>query len=128
MICSFRIPLTVAVDVRQPLILAGVLGIGPRFNPGGPAGEVTWGPIEPAYRGVSLVRIQARPDGKAAKLLDEVPGGREGKGKKSFSPSLYYAMIDGAFYLSLTEGGSPRPRSTLPSPGARARSRRKRGN
>jgi hypothetical protein len=99
----FQIPLTIGVEVRQPLVLAGLLGTVRASVLAALPGEVTWGAKEPAYKGVSIVRIEARPGRKMAGKMAGALEAMEGKGKKPFSLALHYAMIDGAFYLSLTE-------------------------
>lgn len=96
-----QVPLTVGVEVRQPLPLALFLGaVRISVLAALPQG-ITWGPMEPAYKGVAVVRIQADPEavGAAVGLGDN----RQPKKKKPPTLSLYYAVIDGGFYLSLSE-------------------------
>jgi hypothetical protein len=53
--------------------------------------------MEKPYKEVPIVRIQATPAG-ARQFI----GGQD-KDKKLFQPALYYAMIDGGFYLTPSE-------------------------
>jgi hypothetical protein len=92
----FRMPVTLGVQVRNPLAFAGVLtGVRTALLNALP-GAVTWEPMEPEYKGVKLVRIRATPQG-----LDMVSQG-EGK-KERFLPAIYYALVDGGWYASLQE-------------------------
>mgnify|MGYP001282348940 CR=1 FL=1 len=89
----FSMPVTLGVEVRNPLMMAAALAAvrGAVLNalPGG----VTWEPIEPEYKGVKIVRIQATSQG-ARQFL----GARD---KEPFLPAVYYALVDGAWYASL---------------------------
>jgi hypothetical protein len=53
--------------------------------------------MENPYKEVPIVRIKASA-GAVRNLLGPV-----GRGGKPFEPAIYYAMIDGAFYLTLNE-------------------------
>jgi hypothetical protein len=104
----FQVPLTVGVDVRQPLVLAGALGAVRGTVLAAYPGGITWAPMEPAYKGVSIVRIQAN-DELVQELADDLsdlgggPGKKPATKKKVFNPAIYYAVVGRAFYLSLTE-------------------------
>jgi hypothetical protein len=104
----FQIPITVGVEVRNRLTLAALLGTLRATVLAALPGEITWGPLEQPYRGVSIVRIAERPDGVGprgpdpgdiGKLVDELR-----KLRKDASPALYYALVDRALYISTTEG------------------------
>jgi hypothetical protein len=56
---------------------------------------VTWEPLDPDYKGVRIVRLQATRQG--LEFLN-----REVK-KDPFLPAVYYALVDGAWYISLQE-------------------------
>ncbi len=93
----FQIPLVVGIDIRNPMTFAGVVAA-LRMNvmkalPGG----MTWEPMEPEYKGVSITRVQATPAGRNRLM------GPRGGVRQPFLPAVYYAMIDGGFYLSLNE-------------------------
>jgi hypothetical protein len=55
--------------------------------------------MEPAYKGVSIVKIQATPSGVER---GQVFGPRK-PGREPFLPAVYYAMIEGGFFLSPNE-------------------------
>ena len=63
-------------------------------------GAVTWGPIEKKYKDVSIVEVKATASG--AEMLGPIVGNRR-NAKDAFRPAIYYAMIDGGFYLTLNE-------------------------
>jgi hypothetical protein len=96
----WSLPIAVAADIRNPLVFAGTLTALRTSVKASLPGALTWEPLEKEYRGVSIVRIQATPAGR--EMLGPVV--REGRGRKeAFLPALYYAMIDGGFYLTLNE-------------------------
>jgi hypothetical protein len=86
----------VGIGIKNPLIFAGVLtGIKAALRSVLPNG-VTWEPMEPAYKGVNIVRIQATREGVANFMA-------VGEEKEPFLPAVYYALVDGGWYVSLTE-------------------------
>jgi hypothetical protein len=94
----FRMPVLVGVDVKNPLTFAGSLAALRKNVMEAAPGMLTWGPLEEAYKGVSIVRVQATPAG--ARRFPVAP---ERPGREPFLPAVYYATIDGAFYLTLNE-------------------------
>jgi hypothetical protein len=96
---AFQIPLTVGVGVRNPLLLAGFLGVIRGTVLAAAPGMVSWEPLEQPYKGVSIVRIQALVDPLTGMAWP--PGDKPGA--KPFRPAVYYATIDGNLYASLTE-------------------------
>jgi hypothetical protein len=92
----FQMPVTLGVQIRNPLVFAGVLTALRTAMLNALPGAVTWEPLEPDYKGVKFVRIQATKQG-----LGMVRGG-QGK-KEPFLPAIYYALVDGAWYVSLQE-------------------------
>jgi hypothetical protein len=95
----FQIPLTLGIEIRDRLLLGAFLGTlrGAVLN--ALPGTLTWEPMDPEYKGVSIVRIQAKAD-----KLDQLLGADAEKEKKpSFNPSIYYALIGNALYVSLRE-------------------------
>jgi hypothetical protein len=93
----FQMPVTVGVSIKNPLVFAGVLtGLRGAVNNAAPD-AVTWAALDPAYKGVSIVRIQAKADGMIGREAN-----RNG-GKDPFLPALYYAQVDGGFYISFRE-------------------------
>lgn len=97
----FQIPLTVGVSIRNPLVFTGVLAVLKKTLTSVLPGAITWEPLEPTYQGVGIVRIQATPNGEIARFFNEGEGNRA---KEPFLPALYYALIDGGWYVSLSDG------------------------
>lgn len=94
----WTLPVAVGVDIRNPLMFAGTLASFRTSVQMSLPGAVTWGPLDKEYKGISIVRIQATPSGRDRYL----PRSR-GKADDNFLPAIYYAMIDGAFYVTLNE-------------------------
>jgi hypothetical protein len=93
----FQVPVTFGVQIRNPLVFAGVLtALRTAFQNALPR-AVTWEPMEPDYKGVRIVRIRATPQG-----MDMVARGDQAK-KDRFLPAVYYALTGGAWYVSLQE-------------------------
>jgi hypothetical protein len=93
----YQIPLTIGVDIRNPVTFAGLLTAGRAAIQATLPDTLEWRPMDP-YKGVKIVRIKARP-GKSFNLL----AGLEARPEREPSLELYYALIDRAFYLSLRE-------------------------
>lgn len=92
----FQMPVTLGVEIRNPLTFAGVLS-GLRANVlNALPGAITWEPMEPEYKGVKIVRVQATPQGARRHL-----GQRDDA--EPFLPAIYYALVDGAWYASLQQ-------------------------
>jgi hypothetical protein len=91
----FQMPVMVGMDVKNPLTFAAVLTTARTSLMKALPGAVTWEPQEKPYKGVSIVQIKATPAGMAQVLLHSSRRGRD-----PFLPAVYYAMIDGAFYLT----------------------------
>ncbi len=94
----FEMPLVVGIDVKNPLTF-GVTLAAFRLSvlkslPGG----VTWEPLEKPYKEVPIVCIKPSLAALRPFLVE-----RERPGRKAFEPAIYYAMLDGAFYLTLNE-------------------------
>jgi hypothetical protein len=96
----FEIPLTIGVEIRNPGMLAGLLGAIRVAVMGALPGTVTWGAMEPAHKGISIVRIQADAEKVAEHALGK---GNAPPLKPNFHPALYYALIGNGFFLSLRE-------------------------
>jgi hypothetical protein len=93
---ALQIPLTLGVEIRNPMVFAGILAAVRKSVESALPGAVEWAPTEP-YKGVSIVRVKSRPQPPGPRLIqgpnpDRIP-----------NFALYYALIDGAFYLSLRE-------------------------
>jgi hypothetical protein len=97
----WTIPLAIGVDVRNPLVFAGGLAAARTSVMAALPGALTWEPLEKDYKGVSIVRIQATPQGRQ-QIGGLIARGKEG-GKDPFRPAIYYAMIDSGFYVTLNE-------------------------
>jgi hypothetical protein len=93
----FHMPVTLGVQIRNPLVFAGVLAALRTTLLNALPGAVTWEPLEPAYKGVSIVRVQATRQG-----LGLLPRGGQ-PDRKPFLPAVYYALVGGAWYASLQE-------------------------
>ncbi len=94
----FDMPIVVGMDVKNPLTfgmtLATVRLSVLKSLPGG----ITWEPQEKPYKDVPIVCVKPSPA-----ALAPILGERERPGRKRFQPAFYYAMLDGAFYLTLNE-------------------------
>jgi hypothetical protein len=94
----FQMPVMVGMDVKNPLTFAASLAAVRTAVMNVLPGALTWEPLEKPYKGVEIVQIKATPAG-----MRQVPLGSSRTGKDPFLPAVYYAMIDGAFYLTLNE-------------------------
>lgn len=94
---ALQIPVTVGLEIRNPMVFAGILaGVRKEVESALP-GAVEWRPMEPPYKGTSIVRMKSRPQAEGARLIAGPNAGRA----PNFA--FYYALLDGAFYLSLRE-------------------------
>jgi hypothetical protein len=85
-------PLTVGVSVRNPLFFAGFLAAAKAQLQNVLPGGFEWEPMEPAYKDVNIVRIRPKDNSELARYFKDKP-----------TPALYYALIDGGWYISLRE-------------------------
>ncbi len=92
----FQMPITVGVEIRNPLVFAGVLTFVKKEIQSNLPDSIDWAPMDPPYKGVTIVQIKAKND-----LFGLIDGGNGKKKKDPFLPSLYYATVDGAWYISL---------------------------
>jgi len=89
----YQMPVTVGFDVRSTMMFAGLLtGVRKAVETTLP-GAIEWGPMKEPYKGVPIVRIKA-----SSERIANLSGLRTTR-----DPSIYYAMVDGAFYASLQE-------------------------
>jgi hypothetical protein len=95
----FQMPVMVGMDVKNPLTFAAALAAARTSVMKALPGAVTWEPQEKPYKGVSLVQIKATNAG-----MGQVGFAPPRGAKDPFLPAVYYAMIDGAFYLTPSEG------------------------
>jgi hypothetical protein len=92
----FQVSVTVGVGIKNSLVFAGVLtGLRGAVNNAAPD-AVTWERLEPDYKGIGIVRVQAKPRGMIDQQLNRDRNG-------TFLPALYYAVIDGGWYISPRE-------------------------
>ncbi len=98
----WSLPVAIGADVRNPLVFAGTLAALRTSVMASLPGAVTWGPMEKKYKEVSIVRVGATPAGR--QLMGGAVGGARRDRKDGFLPAVYYATIDGGFYLTLNEG------------------------
>ncbi len=96
----WSLPIAVGVDIRNPLVFAGTLATVRTSVQMSLPGALTWAPLEEPYKGVSIVRVQATKAGR--EMMGPLAGGRR-RSKDPFLPAVYYAMIDGGFFLTLNE-------------------------
>jgi hypothetical protein len=101
----FEMPIVLGVDIKNPVTFAATLAALRTSVMKALPGGITWEPLEKPYKGVPIVRITA--PGKLLGLAGMVgvggavdPDRRKGK---PFEPAIYYAMLDGGFYLTLNE-------------------------
>jgi hypothetical protein len=94
----FQIPIVVGLDIKNSLTFGALLASARTAVLKALPGGLTWDYLDPPYKGVSIVRIQATAQG-----MQSMPFGQQRRGKEPFLPALYYAMIDGAFYLTPNE-------------------------
>src|SRR5439155_9037241 len=92
---AFQMPLTIGFDVRSPVVFAGLLTSVRKSIENTLPGALAWGLLKEPYKGVSIVRIKA--------MDDRFFGGIRGPDTRRLNPSIYYALVDGAFFLSLQE-------------------------
>jgi hypothetical protein len=99
----FQVPLTLGVSIRNPLVFAPALAAIRTAIMTSLPGALTWEPM-PAYKGVSMVEVKATPNGEVIKFFNEIMPDKDDKpGKEPFTPRLFYALIDGGWYLSVTD-------------------------
>jgi hypothetical protein len=91
----FQMPVTLGVEVRNPFVFAAALAAARKAVEDALPGAVDWAPLKEKYKGTAIVQIKARPEGPLGAF-----GGRK---DAPFTPALYYALIDGAWYISLRE-------------------------
>jgi hypothetical protein len=96
----FQVPLTVGIKIRNTLVFTGVLAALKTKVLSVLPGALTWEPLEPEYKGVGIVRIQATANGELAREFNRRG---EAKAKEPFLPAVYYALIDGGWYISLSD-------------------------
>ncbi len=94
----FQIPVVVGMDVKNPLSFGAALTAARLSVMKALPGGLTWEPLEEPYKGVKIVRIQATPAG-----VRELPFGPRRPGRDPFLPAVYYAMIEGGFFLTPNE-------------------------
>ena len=84
----FQVPIAVGVEIRNPLVFAGVLTVFRQKVMDAIGNSLTWEPMKEPYKGVSIVRI--KPNAQDGLNLDREFG----------NPALYYVTLDRAFYLA----------------------------
>ena len=95
MVMMFEMPLTVGFDVRSPMIFAGLLtGVRKAMESTLP-GAFKWEPMDPPYKGTTIVRIKTDSERLGRGIVG--PEGRR------LNPTFYYALVDGAFFISFKE-------------------------
>ncbi len=94
----WSIPVAFAVDIKNPMTLAGSLTALRTSAMMSLPGGLTWGPLEKEYKGVSIVRVQATAAGRRM-----LAGESLNPPKDPFLPAIYYALIDGGLYVTLNE-------------------------
>jgi hypothetical protein len=87
----FQLPLTLGVEIKNPLVFAGILTTLRTAALNALPGNISWEPVEPKYKDVAIVRVKANV------------GRMMGGGQEDLEPSLYYVLVDGGFYISLQE-------------------------
>jgi hypothetical protein len=95
----WSLPIAIGVDVRNPLVFGGTLAAARTSVQNALPGALTWEPLEKPYKGISIVRVGATKAGREMHRF-LLPRSRS---KDLFLPAVYYAIIDGGFYLTLNE-------------------------
>ncbi len=95
---AFESPFVLGVDIKNPLTFGVTLATFRTAMTLSLPGGLTWEPLEKTYKGVPIVRVQA--SAAVTQQLLKLDGK---EGRKRFQPAVYYAMIDGGFYLALNE-------------------------
>jgi hypothetical protein len=96
----WTMPVAVGFDVKNGLTLTGALTALRTSALAALPGALTWEPLEKEYKGVSIVRVQATRRGRD--MLGPILRG-EADRKDPFLPAVYYASINGSFFLTLNE-------------------------
>jgi hypothetical protein len=94
---ALQVPLTLGVEIRNPMVFAGILASLRRAVHEALPGGIEWQPMVPPYKGTSIVRVKSRPQAEDRGLIAGPNAGRI----PNFA--LYYALVDGGFYISLRE-------------------------
>jgi hypothetical protein len=97
----FQMPILVGMDVKNPLTFAAALATARTSVMKALPGALTWEPLEKPYKDVFIVRIQATPAGM--RQYGGILGIEQRAGQKPFLPAVFYASIDGAFYVTFNE-------------------------
>ncbi len=92
----FQLPVAIGIDMRNPISFGAALATLRLSVLKALPDALTWEPLPEPYKGVSIVRIAATETG-----LRQLPIAPRRPGRKPFLPAIYYATIDGAFYLTL---------------------------
>jgi hypothetical protein len=92
---TLQVPLTIGFDVRSPMMFAGLLTGVRKMVENTLPGAIDWRPLDEPYKGVSIVRVKANGE-RIGRMIGDPEARR-------INPAFYYALIDGAFYLSLQE-------------------------
>jgi len=91
-----QLPLTMGVEIRDPKVFAGVLAMVKRTAMDLLPGAIDWAPIQEPYKGIAIEKFQVRPEA----ALNAAFGNRRAE---PLTPSLYYALVDGAWWVSCRE-------------------------
>lgn len=96
---AFRLPLVAGLEVRNPLLFAGILSALKGLVDQAAPQLVTWETLDKDQHSFKIVAIRPVP----GSWLDEQVNPRGTPEKDRFTPGLYYTTVDGMFYLSLRE-------------------------
>jgi hypothetical protein len=91
---AMQMPVTLGVEIKNPLVFATVLAAGKKAITDALPGAVEWEPIKAPYKETTIVQIKATQQAG----LNNIAGSKE-----PLTPSLYYALVDGAWYISLKQ-------------------------
>ena len=87
----FQVPVTVGFEVRSTVVFAGILTKVRKMIESTLPGAIQWEPLKEPYKGVPIVRVQVAGE----KII--------GVADRWKDLTIYYAMVDSAFYASLQE-------------------------
>src|SRR5262249_10132652 len=93
-----QMPITFGFSIKNPATLAAGLAFVKTEMKNVLPGGVDWEPLQEPYKDVQIVRIRPRPNREVNRLFGNSPDAKD-----PLLPTVYYALIDGGFYLSLVE-------------------------
>ncbi|MGF1581217.1 MAG: hypothetical protein ACFCD0_17770 [Gemmataceae bacterium] len=94
---AFQTPITVGIDIRNPLAFSGFLAGVKKTVFDILPGAISWESLGEKYKGKTIVRIQTVPDGALHRWLNK------DKKDKQITPALYYTLLGDAWLVSTSK-------------------------